>query len=600
MKLLYNYYKLLPVAIVTCIICFISCTKFPNNPPIMEEYTELLDTAIKRKVLIVAIDGLVGSQVKLYQPTNIKRLIQNAKYSFETKADDNTNPYASWTTLLTGYKSNNHKITKESFMVDINMDKEHAGYDLNRSIMYRLERANSKLRTASVVQNPTMNAMMLADADSNSVANTDEVATERMLDLLNFDKTDVLLGQYKGLVNAGKEGGFVISNPKYKSELDQIDNYIGQLVNAIENRSTYNQEKWLIIICSPHGGTPSGTYGGSTQDEINTFSLYYNKSFKPLEIRAEAMAYMHANGYFVGNYQPLDDTIGNKVRIISTEGVRAQSPTGATSNVFNASTHSSKSITYEFKLNILSEGYWRTNDDYRYTTLLGKDIDDKVSTKGWSFSTGSLGENMLLFQNGIDSTGITFVRTRNKWCHYAFIFKEVSISKTLVEIIEDGELIASKVIDMGLADFENQDPLTIGFTSLSKLYSIPNFQISNLRVWKRALNQNEVKDLACINDIETSNIIYADLLAFYKYFTSDKKWVNIKDNSAPHLILTGNATSKIVPFNSLCGLDPKGVYSQTVDMLPQVFYWLRLELSGDNKLEGKEFLNTYLDEFWRD
>ncbi|WP_159634430.1 alkaline phosphatase family protein [Sphingobacterium composti Ten et al. 2007 non Yoo et al. 2007] len=580
-----------------------SCTKFPNPPAQNEEYTEIVDTTVKRKVLVIAVDGLVGSQIKAYKPANIAKLMEHAKYSYETKSDDNTNPYASWATLATGYKSYNHKITQESFQVDIGTGKEHADYELTPSIMHRLERADSKLRTASVIRNTTMNAKLFADADTNRLANSDAQAEQLLLNIVKQEKIDFIFGQFSGLVAAGQNGGFVVSNNNYKSSLDQIDKYIGNVVSAVESRETYAKEKWLIIICSPHGGTSSGKFGGTTLDEINTFSLYYNRSFLPLELQSESMSYMHANGYFPGVYHPIDDVNNERTRLFSRIGVHAQSPSGVASNIFNASMNSSKSVSYEFKISLQNEGVWNNGSSYKKASLLGKDLDDRVETKGWFLYGGQNGDDFkLVFQNGTKQDSVEFNKANkgNDWRHFVFTFKQLSSNSTSVEVIENGLSLAIQTINMGLAEFENQDPLTIGFTPISQLYAIPNFYISNFRVWNKALSLEEMKNIGCKNTIENNDPLFGNLVAYYRYFTEDKKWLNSINNNAPDLIVSGDATSRITQFYTFCDLPVGSTYLQTVDVIPQIYYWFDMELPGDNKLEGKEFLNRFLEEFYKD
>lgn len=588
---------------LTAVMLSTSCTKFPNPPVQNEEYSDIVDTTVKRKVLVIAVDGLVGSQIKSYKPTNIAKLMEHAKYSYETKADDNTNPYASWATLATGYKSYNHKITQESFQVNINTSREHVDYELTPSVMYRLERANSKMRTASVIRNPTLNMKLFADADSNRLANSDAQAEQLLMNIVKQDKIDFIFGQFNGLVAAGQNGGFVVSNTNYKSTLDQIDKYIGNVVAAIQNRESYAKEKWLIIICSPHGGTASGKFGGTTLDEINTFSLYYNKSFLPLELRAEAMSYMHANGYFPGVYHPIDDINNEKTRLFSRIGVHAQSPAGTASNIFNASMNTSKAISYDFKIALQNEGVWNNGPSYKKVSLLGKDLDDRIETKGWFLYGGQNGDDFkLVFQNGARQDSVEFNKANkgNDWRHFVFTFKQASSTSTSIEVFENGISLVTQTINMGLTEFENQDPLTIGFTPISQLYAIPNFYISNFRIWNKALSVAEVKTIGCKNTIENSDPLFGNLVAYYRYFTEDKKWGNSISKSAPDLVVSGDATSRITRFYSLCDLPIGSTYLQTVDIIPQIYYWFDIEFPGDNKLEGKEFLNTYLEEFYRD
>jgi hypothetical protein len=314
------------------------------------------------------------------------------------------------------------------------------------------------------------------------------------------------------------------------------------------------------------------------------------------------MSYMHANGYFPGMYIPEGDSLGTKVRVIPSMGVRAQSPAGTLSNVFNAAHHSSKAITYEFKINLQNEGFWQNTPFFKNTFLLGKDLDEKTNTKGWSFYSGDQGLNLsLLFQNGTDSIHVPFIQNnKSGWRHFAFTFKQLTTTTTNIEIFEDGELKESTIINMGVSEFENQDPFTVGFTPIVSLYSIPNFYVSGLRIWNKALSLNEVMGLSCINGIENSHPLYNNLLAYYRYFSEDKKWMNSIESTAPNFSLSGSATSRIAPYYSICNNSNNMYYPQVMDVLPQVFYWFDLDIPQDNKLADKEFLDTYLEEFWRD
>src|SRR5690606_2679169 len=79
------------------------CTRYENPQPNFEDYElEDADGGIKRKVLVIAVDGLVGLELKKEVPANLSAMLQNAKYSYEGIADENTSDPASWTTLMTG------------------------------------------------------------------------------------------------------------------------------------------------------------------------------------------------------------------------------------------------------------------------------------------------------------------------------------------------------------------------------------------------------------------------------------------------------------------------------------------------------------------
>ncbi|MBE8722952.1 LamG-like jellyroll fold domain-containing protein [Sphingobacterium pedocola] len=575
-----------------------SCTKFANPEPQFEEYTAEVDTAMKRKVLVIAVDGLVGSQIKEYKPTTIGKLMEHSKYSYEAKADQNTDSPASWASLLTGYPSSQHKIIQESYMPSIDLEDDHAPLEFTPSLINRIEGTNKRLKTATVVQNLTMSNMLLADADFNNVESSDKGVEQKAIALLTDQKPDLSIVQFNGLLDAGKDGGFVVQNVKYKAALDQIDAYIGSIVAAIEAGDNFEKESWLIVITSPHGGSTEGSIGGVSDNEINTFSLYYNKGFKPLELKAESMTYFHANGYLPGTYNYYSST--DRPRRIEKMGVRAQSPAGTGSDVFNASTLSSKSITYDYKIKLEPEGFWNMQYNFTYNMILGKDADERSSTKGWNLYSGGYGTDFMYnFSNGATSISVPFPRgTDGEWHHYALSYKELSNSSTMVDVYVDGVKAASQTIAMGLVAFENQEPLTIGFTNISNFFAIPNYLISDLRVWNKSLTESEVRQIACLSRVGEENELYSNLLAHYSNFGGNN-WINEVDNSSyPNLALSGNPSIIFIKNYSICTASDDAVYLQNIDLFTEIFYWLQLEINDDWKMPGTEFLNNFLGEFF--
>ena len=579
-----------------------SCTKFDNPTPEFEEYTQDIDTTIRRKVLVIAVDGLVGSQIKEYQPTNIAKLMENSKYSFEAKADNNTNGYASWATLLTGYPSSQHHVTKESFMPDIDNSVEHGDFDFTPSIIYRIENTKKGLKTASVVQNTNMNTMFLGDADYNNVETSDKDVEQKTIKLIETNKPDFSIVQFKGLDEAGKDGGYLVSNAKYKAALDQIDTYIGNIVNAVEKNDNYTKENWLIILVSPQGGTATGTNGGATPDEINTFSLYYNKSFKKLELKSGSMNYLFLNGYFPGTYT---HNYGVEKRTFNTLGVRAQSPAGSSSNVFNANSTTTKSITYEFKYRLREDNVWKGlpfagGYVYWYNYFMGKDASSNSNTtKGWHL----YGQNLnfqLRFENGSKTEAVEFTRgTDGDWNHYSFVFEKVTDDKTKITVYLNGVNIKSQEIAMGVDQFANEEPLTLGFNTQRTDLGYAHYDLSDVRVWNRALTADEARDLACQKDISESNKLYPSLIAYYQNF-SGNTWLNLLDNNVPDLTISGSPEMRSTKNYTTCDQPADVVYLQNIDLFPEVYYWLNLEVNEDWKMPGLEFLNNFLGEFWKD
>lgn len=91
----------------------------------------------------------------------------------------------------------------------------------------------------------------------------------------NIQKTaqedpDVIFFTLEFTDHAGHETGFGNQNEDYIKACNDADAYGYDIINSIENRSTYDNEDWLIIISTDHGGTHK-QHGGQTPFERMTW-----------------------------------------------------------------------------------------------------------------------------------------------------------------------------------------------------------------------------------------------------------------------------------------------------------------------------------------
>ncbi len=65
--------------------------------------------------------------------------------------------------------------------------------------------------------------------------------------------TDVIMGVFDSVDAAGHKYGFGL-NHKYIDALDRTDHLVAQIIDALKERLTTNDEEWRIIATSDHGG----------------------------------------------------------------------------------------------------------------------------------------------------------------------------------------------------------------------------------------------------------------------------------------------------------------------------------------------------------
>ncbi len=100
------------------------------------------------------------------------------------------------------------------------------------------------------------------------------------------DDPDAIFFTFEHADHAGHDTGYGNQNEAYVEACVKADSWGYEIVKAIEARSTYAQEDWLIIISTDHGGTETG-HGGQSAFERMTW-LACNK---PVEITDENKTY---------------------------------------------------------------------------------------------------------------------------------------------------------------------------------------------------------------------------------------------------------------------------------------------------------------------
>ncbi len=104
-----------------------------------------------------------------------------------------------------------------------------------------------------------------AEDDNGTVSNV-------VTDLNKADCTDFIFTILEHTDHAGHDTGFSINNPDYQKAFADAEKDGRAIIDAVESRSSYSTEDWLIIITSDHGGYNTG-HGNMTIQERMTFII---------------------------------------------------------------------------------------------------------------------------------------------------------------------------------------------------------------------------------------------------------------------------------------------------------------------------------------
>ena len=229
------------------------------------------------KVLIIGIDGCRPDALVAAQTPDIDNLIPQSIYSLDVLNNDITFSGPGWSAMLTGVWHEKHGVTDNSF--------DGSNYENYPHFFQRMKQYNSNLITASICHWGPINNFIANDAftDFKLNVNSDEAVAVEAVSYLNANDPDALFLHFDDVDHAGHSFGFSPQIPEYIEAIENVDTGIGIVLNALEQRPNYDNENWLILVSTDHGGIGS-SHGGNSIEEQNIFILASNKNFTSEQI----------------------------------------------------------------------------------------------------------------------------------------------------------------------------------------------------------------------------------------------------------------------------------------------------------------------------
>lgn len=248
--------------------------------------SDLPEGKTEKKAIIIGYDGCradaLGLIVKGY--SGIQKMVDNGasvrlsycggvNYPAENTQATSTAP--GWCSILTGvwadkngitgngitksleYKTLLTTLTEDGIIDKASFTTSWNGHFIKDDSTYKLEKQYCEDNGINVAFNYCSN-------DTKSTNTTlDDIKSE--------DCSDFLFTILEGPDHSGHTFGFSTNNPIYKVgfQLNELQSL--SILNAIENRDTYETEDWLIIITADHGGFSTDHGGASIQERMTFF-----------------------------------------------------------------------------------------------------------------------------------------------------------------------------------------------------------------------------------------------------------------------------------------------------------------------------------------
>ena len=503
----------------------------------------------QKKVLVISVDGLSPFAIKSSHTPNMDGLVSNSTYSFEGQTLAPTTDAAGWTSLLTGVWYTKHGVDSE------NMDNYDPG--VTPSLFSLIAGANPELSSAAFVRSDTIATYLVSDASvANVYGSDDELIYNAQSALAGANAADFTFIQLDTVNVAGLGRGYDKTVSEYVLAIQYVDLLIGDLLDAVHHRPTYDEEEWMIILTANHGGTPDGAIGGSSSEE-KTIPVIMSGDDVP-------------NGEVIAK-----EGQDNAIQLFQYNKNDPAGSYGGIIGMYDDDIFDLPELTIELELKqTFKRGGWQTvfdiNNDGTLLALQGEILK----------TYGRCGTNTVSNDFRF-SIGVNY--------HIAF-----TIKGSTWKVFINGEMIGS-----GESCGDYTDGYGIGFGGGLRTDDIPNplgdgenfLGIFNeVRVWNVALPGNVIAEFAGQRDIEQSN---------HPYFESDNMvlyWKMDEVDGSKVNDWSGNDHHGMANYWK-DGADPErlqykhvpAVGFQLIDIVPTVLGFLGVEQSPDWDIDGVPF-----------
>ena len=216
-----------------------------------------------KKLLFIGIDGCRPDALTQAQTPNIDGLINDGIYINNVLCSINAQPTVSgpgWSTMITGVWYDKHGVSDNSFT--------GSNFDEYPPFNVLLEESGQEYHTASFIMWTPIHTQIFGNTmDYNELHSTyDGSVAQGAADYMSTPNLDVVFLDFDDVDIAGHSYGFSPEVDQYIGAIENVDEYIGWVIDSMENRPTFQNEDWLIMITSDHGGI-GYSHGGQTIEE---------------------------------------------------------------------------------------------------------------------------------------------------------------------------------------------------------------------------------------------------------------------------------------------------------------------------------------------
>jgi predicted AlkP superfamily pyrophosphatase or phosphodiesterase len=233
----------------------------------------------KNKVLIIGIDGCRPDALLAAETPAMDKLWKQGAYTFQARTDEISSSGPAWSAMLTGVWHQKHNVTNNDYE---NPDLEHYPH-----FSHRIRQEKPELKTYSVANwGPIHSILQEGDASYTSRKISDALVAEEVASILENKDVDVMFVQLDEVDGAGHRHDYTAESKKYLAAIERSDKQVGLMVDALDKRPQIEEENWLIILSTDHGGSDFG-HGKNIPEHTTVFYIASGPGAKKGEITGE-------------------------------------------------------------------------------------------------------------------------------------------------------------------------------------------------------------------------------------------------------------------------------------------------------------------------
>ena len=247
---------------------------------------------VKKKVLIIGIDGCRPDALQAADTPVIDSLVRRGASSFDTQTCRFARSGPCWSSMLTGVWEDKHGVTDNTL--------EGANFFEYPHFFGRVKQLMPATISASIVNWAPIGRIASKTADVSVIFGSDEEVAHEACRVLKTDGPDIVFVQFDEVDATGHTSEFSADDSNYLAAIQIVDALVGRLVDVVEERRVNTDEDWLVMLSSDHGGSRN-RHGLDIPEHTTVFLILEGPSVEPgaalgetgvVDVAATAMAHL--------------------------------------------------------------------------------------------------------------------------------------------------------------------------------------------------------------------------------------------------------------------------------------------------------------------